>query len=398
MKKSKIVLRILACVVVMTLVFSQVNLPVAKKVDAAKSVSDMKKEYNQLEQKAADLQKKVTASKNKITKTQEDIKNIESSIETTEKQIDLLNTQIISLDKEISELEGQISEIEEQIKENYGQFKLRLRAMYMAGSVSDLDVLLGAQNMEEYLTRKELVRSVARHDKALLESIEEALAQVQKKSKEIEQKKNDASDYKAAAEKKQALLQSQMNENKDLISQLEETMESDKEALEAANKAKEKQEAEIAAAIRAAQNNQGGGGSGSSSYVGVSEKGFIWPVAGSSYVISGWGYRAQFGKFHYGLDITGGNIYGRNVLAAKSGKVIVSGWSNIGYGNYVVLQHSNGQSTVYGHCSALTCSVGDVVKQGDVIAKVGSTGWSTGAHLHFEIRVNGEKVNPAAYF
>lgn len=398
MNKTKIVLRIICCVFALVIAFSQVDLPVAEKVDAAKSVSELKNEYNKLEEKAADLQNKVNASKNKINKTEEDIENIKESIETTKDQIDLLNSQIINLDKEIETLETQITEIETEIQENYEQFKLRIRAIYMAGEVSDLDVLLGSQNMEEYLTLRELMRSVANHDKALLESIEDSLTEVQKKSKEVEQKKTDAADYKAAAEKKHTLLQSQFKENQELIEELEETMEADKEALEAANRAKEKQEAEIEAAIRRAEAAASGGGNSSSSFQGVSEKGFIWPVAGSSYVSSGWGYRAAFGKFHYGLDITGGNIYGRNVLAAKSGKVIVSGWSNIGYGNYVVIQHSDGQSTVYGHCASLTCSVGDVVSQGDVIAKVGSTGWSTGPHLHFEIRVNGEKVNPAAYF
>jgi murein DD-endopeptidase MepM/ murein hydrolase activator NlpD len=366
------------------------------KVAAKQSISDMKKEYNALEEKAKALQDKVKASKNKINKTEQEIEDIKDSINVTKDQIELLNNKINDLDEEIEELEQEIKLIEESIEANYGQFKKRLRAMYMAGNLSDLEILLGAKNLGDYLTKEQLVKSVATHDKELLESIKDSLAAVQKKSKEVEDKKNETADLKDAAERKTKYLKQQYTENKELVEDLEKTMAEDKEALAEANKAKEKQEAAINAAIAAAARAAANGEAGA--YQGVSSKGFMWPVVGSSYVSSGYGYRPAFGKFHYGLDITGGNIYGRSVVASKSGLVLISGWTNIGYGNYVVLDNGGGVTTIYGHCSSLCCKAGQVVKQGDVIAKVGSTGWSTGPHLHFEIKINGQNVNPAAYF
>ena len=125
-----------------------------------------------------------------------------------------------------------------------------------------------------------------------------------------------------------------------------------------------------------------------------------YPVGGSTYISSGYGNRSASisgWSFHGGIDIAGGGIYGRPVYASRGGTVIAAVWSNSGYGNYVIIDHGDGYASLYGHCSSLAVSTGQTVSKGQHIANVGSTGNSTGPHLHFEIRKNGVKVNPANY-
>ena len=123
-------------------------------------------------------------------------------------------------------------------------------------------------------------------------------------------------------------------------------------------------------------------------------------MGGGTYISSGYGNRSASisgWSFHGGIDIAGGGIYGRPVYASRGGTVIAANWGNTGYGNYVIIDHGDGYASLYGHCSNLCVSTGQTVSKGQQIANVGSTGNSTGPHLHFEIRKNGVKVNPSNY-
>jgi murein DD-endopeptidase MepM/ murein hydrolase activator NlpD len=127
----------------------------------------------------------------------------------------------------------------------------------------------------------------------------------------------------------------------------------------------------------------------------------LWPaVKGSTYISCDYGWRFSGTDFHTGIDLTGGGIYGQPILAAASGTVIYSQTTYTagkGYGIYLMIDHGSGISTLYGHCSALAVTTGDTVTRGQVIAYVGSTGWSTGPHLHFEVRINGTYTSPWPY-
>lgn len=133
----------------------------------------------------------------------------------------------------------------------------------------------------------------------------------------------------------------------------------------------------------------------SSDYTTGSSGSFIWPLPHTHNLTSYFEWR--WGRMHNGIDIAGGDDYGQPIIAADSGTVTWSGNDGGGYGNYVVIDHGNGYTTIYGHASELNCSTGDYVSQGQTIAFVGSTGNSTGPHLHFEIRVNDEPVDPLGY-
>ena len=132
---------------------------------------------------------------------------------------------------------------------------------------------------------------------------------------------------------------------------------------------------------------------------------FLWPLPGYTHITSNYGDQREYyanGSWHVdvhtGTDISGSGVYGKPIVAANSGKVYAATWSNYGYGNYVIIDHGGGRSTLYGHCSSLAVQQGQDVNQGDVIAYVGSTGNSTGPHLHFEVRINGSPVNAMQYF
>ena len=122
---------------------------------------------------------------------------------------------------------------------------------------------------------------------------------------------------------------------------------------------------------------------------------FIWPLPHTHELTSLFEWR--WGRMHNGIDIAGGDDYGQPIIASDSGTVTWSGNDGGGYGNYVVIDHGNGYTTIYGHASELACSTGDYVNQGDVIAYVGSTGNSTGPHLHFEIRENDDPIDPLGF-
>ena len=172
-------------------------------------------------------------------------------------------------------------------------------------------------------------------------------------------------------------------------------MQKKEKAALAAEKANE--EATKKAAVKTTSSSSNGS-STTKNYSGNGK--FLWPVPSSSYISSPWGYRIHpiYGtkKLHAGIDIAASS--GSNIVAAESGTVILSSWGyNGGYGNYIIVSHGNGYTTRYAHCSNLYVKVGETVSRGQVIAAVGSTGASTGPHCHFEVRINGESVNPVNY-
>lgn len=128
---------------------------------------------------------------------------------------------------------------------------------------------------------------------------------------------------------------------------------------------------------------------------GYSAGSFTWPVPYTTYISSGFGSR--WGTFHYGIDITDSGVHGQDIVASDGGTVTWAGYDNSGYGYYVIIDHGNGYETLYGHCSELYVSDGQEVAQGELIAAVGSTGDSTGAHLHFEISCGGERLDPESF-
>jgi murein DD-endopeptidase MepM/ murein hydrolase activator NlpD len=272
----------------------------------------------------------------------------------------------------------------------------RLVAIYVAGEPSVLEFVLGASSLDDVLNRVDYMARIARADKRIAREVADAkasMAEARLRTKELRKKVSSAAAVIGARA-------AQVRETRDALvgarNSLAETKQNRLVALSELS-AKERAEAEemdalrassaqLAVQIRAAQARSSGG----SADVTPSSAGLVWPVSGP--VTSPFGWR--WGRMHEGIDIGVG--YGTPIRAAASGTIIYCGWEG-GYGNLVVIDHGGSLATAYGHQSSIAVSCGQSVSQGQVIGYVGCTGHCFGPHLHFEVRINGNPVDPLGY-
>lgn len=359
-------------------------------------IDKIKEQYKELEKQQKELKESLNKTAQEKKQTAEYQKQLEQQISVLDQQIGILNDQIQELNNQILAKQNLIEIKKVEIKENYEKFKVRLRAMYMNNDTSVLNTLLGSNSFSDFLSRTETLKRISEHDKELVDllnkekkDLEDAVAAVEASKKELEVSK-------AQLGEKQSEFNTAYSQTASVISQLselEKQFNGDKSKIEAQMK---KSEEDIDRLL--AQN--------SGSDVIYTGEGFVWPVPGYNVISSGFDYRPSPGAgipggFHKGIDIPAPR--GTNVIASSGGKVISgnaqhSGASDPGgYGKYVVIDHGGGYMSLYGHNSAILAQPGQRVKQGDVIAKIGSTGGSTGNHVHFEVRVNNVPQNPLNY-
>lgn len=347
-------------------------------------LTDMKSELSDINADIAALEKKIKEGKAEANALASEIKKVEKKVYNAQLQINALRNKINDTKAKIKDSLEELDYMERQMDAQNKDLGERLRAMYKNGDISMLSVLLGSSSMSDLLTNIELAKRIYNSDEDLLKSMESDYSA-------ILEKKQLLSNYKEELVAEQAALQ----ENKNALDKAEAELEKQKKGVENNNAQLEKQidalndEADkITAEILKLQSS--GDYSG-----GV----MCWPSRASTKVTSPFGNRLhpilKKYKMHTGIDI--GAKSGTDILAANSGKVIASAYNAGGYGYYIMVDHGGGIVTLYAHASKLLVSKGDVVARGQVIAHVGSTGMSTGAHLHFEVRINGNYVNPLEY-
>ncbi len=359
--------------------------------DAAnrQKLEELQNQSAELEEQRKQIQSQINSAKTQ-KEQQVAIKNtLDSKIDNTVAQISVLDQKIIVLKEEISLTEEHVEELQQTIAENFQLFLQRVRASYMYGDIQPMSVVLGADNYYDSLVAAKTIESVANHDNELIESLTNDKQEVEEALAQLEVDKKDLEDSVAQLEEEKASLESDLAATEDKIqniSQLEKEFLAD---LAANQKKSQELQAEMNAIF--AQINSTG------EYVGGV---MMWPVPGFSTISSYYGWRWNNSDFHTGIDITGSGVNGATIVAANSGTVAKVNTSYVpgkGYGIYVIIDHGGGTVSLYGHCSAVLVSEGQTVAKGTPIAKVGSTGWSTGPHLHFEIRENGQHVNPLSY-
>lgn len=361
----------------------------------------------------------------KIEETNSEIAGVKSQMSTALNQINNYNSQIGSFENEISDLTTQINDltaqitekqasIDEQIEKYNAQQELlnkRLVAMYESGSTSYLDMLLSSDSIADFISKYYIIEQLAEYDTELLNNIEQTRLQIESEKTELENSKAEVETSKTALEAKKNSLTILVNEKNALVGTLSaeekvledelEQIEQDKREIQAklaAIAAKEEAERRRAAAASAAMN---GGTATVIEPSSPSTSGYICPIPGKSKANITTGYHGYAG--HTGVDFACGS--GTSIVAAKAGTVVIStalrsssgGYRS--YGEYIVISHGDGTSTLYAHMlpGSRTVSEGAQVSQGQVIGQVGSTGNSTGPHLHFEVRVSGRCVNPTSY-
>ena len=355
----------------------------------AATLSSLESQYDKLENQLKDIKDKISNAQD--SKEQELLtqKNLDQQIAITSEQITNLNDQIELLKSEIAQKEQEIIDKQQDIDDNFDLFLKRMRAMYIAGDSSTLEVLLGAESFGDFLTRADVVTRVAEHDRELIAQLKTDKEDIESAKASIESDKAKVEANQAAYSTKQADLQSQMGESQEAYEMLLKMEQEYKAKKEQIDKDMEQVQAEIDEIYR--QNLSVG------SYYGGE---MTWPVIGSYYISSYYGWRPTFGDFHTGVDITGNSAFGKSVVAANGGKVIYTQNTYVagkGYGKYIIIDHGGNISTLYAHLNEIDVSVGQTVSKGQVIGKVGTTGWSTGPHLHFEVRISGAHTDPLPY-
>lgn len=382
----------------MAVVLAMVSMPA--QVMANSSLDKLQQKQSSLKKQQNQTAAKLKQLKQDKAKQQEYKSTLDTQVQNVQSQIDTLNEQITALDSDIRQKETQISEKQKNIDTNVQQLKQRIKAIYLLGEASQLEVVLGAQDVMDFLDKAELVRSISQHDNEVIETLKTDMASIKTQKQQIETNRQNAAVARKDMDVKNQELAGLLTESSRVLSELsanvvETNSENNRIAAERKkvdasidqwykeyyanlNKNKDKN-----------KNNQASGGY-------VSKGQFTWPVPGYTKITSYWGD----GRGHKGLDIAGSGIYGKPIVAADSGRVIQavhSGWGG-GYGLCAYIDHGGGYSTRYGHASKIIVNTGDVVKKGQVIGYVGSTGDSSGPHLHFEIRVNGVAKNPMGWF
>lgn len=389
----------LACVLAISLVLPGTALAVTNQdvKDAKNAAASIEEEKKKAEQTLAGLEslKADTAAY---------VRELDASLEKTAQEISNLQDQIGTKEGEIAVTKEELESARQTEEQQYEAMKLRIQYMYEKGDTNYIDMLLEAKSFSDMLNKAEYISQISEYDRKQLDAYVATKNQIAEKEAVLEEEHTQLLTLEKQAEAKHAsvetLLAGKQQELKNYESKIAsaENQINEYEKDLAAQEAKIKQiEAEIKRQEEEARKKAEAAGQ-TYKTASLGDIKFIWPCPSSSRITSGFGGRSSpiegASSNHKGIDI--GASTGSNILAAASGTVTISTYS-ASAGNYVMISHGGGVSTVYMHCSSRLVSAGDKVSQGDVIAKVGSTGYSTGPHLHFEIRNNGSYVDPSKY-
>jgi murein DD-endopeptidase MepM/ murein hydrolase activator NlpD len=351
-----------------------------------------KSSMNELEDKKDNLQQNIKNNKGKVKNLESNIKDINGNIDAIENKIlavansiDTYETQLTQKQVEIKKTKEDLEKVKEEEEQYLKIAKERIKVMYEYGNTGYLEVLFNSDNLYDFFYRAEYVNKIMEYDEGIFTVLEDIRETTEGKEQKLIKEEAAIEHLKAEADLKKG-------EMEDLVvakTVEKKKIESNKESLLKEIKRLEREQAKVDAEIKNLM--------GKNNLVYSGGK-FMWPLPGWYRISSDYGYRyhpiTNSRHLHGGIDIPAS--YGTNVLAGANGKVIIAKY-NRSYGNYIVIDHGSGYSTVYAHNSKLLVKVGDTVTKGSPISKVGSTGSSTGNHLHFEVRINNKRVNPIGY-
>lgn len=354
--------------------------------DSFATSQELQKYQDQLKKLQEDL-KRIDAQQRALTTNQKTvvqrIGTIENNIKSVEEDIEKISGDITATEATLVTTTQELAQAETQISEKKETLYKRIRVMYKTGHVGYLEVLLGSSNFEDMLSRVDMLQKIYEHDTTLLEQMQQQRDLVEEKKLSLEQQKA------ALLSMKQNLSAKQTTLSRDLIrlDTEQQNLKKDLKALEAQeDKLNEdaKKMTKIIASLKTSEKFVGGK--------------MMWPTPGHTRITSYFGNRLhpvyKTYKMHTGIDISAPS--GANIVAALEGTVIYSDWFG-GYGKVIMVDHGGGIVTLYAHCSTLVAKTGQKVTKGQTVAKVGTTGVSTGAHLHFEVRQNGKYIDPVPW-
>jgi murein DD-endopeptidase MepM/ murein hydrolase activator NlpD len=376
-----------------------------KKSKIQSQINEAEKELEKLSSQKKETQEYIAALDKKIQLKQDQIDVLQEDADELQSEIDTVESNIKKTEQEIEKTQDEIDQKQVEFDKTFDEYCQRLRAMYVSGHASNLEVLLTSSDISSILTRSQMIKSVSKQDSEILDSLMTQMEEIEKEKADLEQKRTELSEDKtklesdkkeltdniATIKESKAELADEVSECNALIKKLSNQSAEYQESIDENESQLAKVESQIKAAYAAASKGTGSisGSTGNGTHSGT----LGYPT---SYTSISAGYpNYSSGRYHGGVDFPCPS--GTSVCAAASGTVIVAKNLNYSYGHYLIIDHGNGLSTLYAHNTTLLVSVGDTVSKGQVIAKSGSTGNSTGPHCHFEVRVNGTRVNPMNY-
>ena len=409
-KKRKLFISILAVIMVVVLVL---GLMVSVLGSAAMAVSQA--EIDALKDKRSAIREEKDKLQGQIDELEAEQSSVLDKKAALDIQNELARQEIELIDEQLSIyaglLENKAKELEaakEKENEQTDAYRSRIRAMEENNTLTYLAILFDADNFVDFLTRLHDINDILKYDKTLEENYIEARQEVEAVQAEFEDIQAEQEAAQADMTEKKAELEKQIAEACEMIAKLDEDIEKYKAEYTVNEEAEAELDAELNKLIAQQEKERAAAAAAAAAAAGTTVStpstatpgtaGLIWPTT-STYVSSPYGWRLhpiwKTQKFHAGVDISVG--YGQPIYAAASGTVTVATLSS-SYGNYIMINHGNGLYTLYAHMSSMAVSAGASVSQGQVIGYVGSTGWSTGPHLHYEVRVNGSTTNPMSYY
>ncbi|MBQ3331461.1 MAG: peptidoglycan DD-metalloendopeptidase family protein [Ruminococcus sp.] len=393
---------------------------------AAATISELEARQAELEAQQAEYQQRLNDSNAAVSEQQQEVDALVGQVQSVTEEIQVCYQKIEIYDDRIAEKQTAIDAANDEIEANMDVLRQRIKTIYISGDVSALEIVLGAKDFSDFLDKLQLVQYVSNHDEELINGIKEQLDAISEEKAALEADKADLEAEQTTLTEKQNELNTLLEENKETLASLQSEAadaemqlnlsEEELSGLSAEIQEYYRAQREALAAQQAEQSSDDddddddddNGGSSSINYSASpsveTDGSWTWPVPGNYCITSQYGEGRSY-ETHNALDI--GTYIGEPIYAANSGTVVSSNnscphtnsggnWCNCGggYGNFVWILHDNGYETIYGHMIQTTVSSGQHVSNGQLIGYAGSSGWSTGCHLHFELRIGGVKSNP----
>lgn len=347
------------------------------------------KELEQIERRQTELQNQLNRNASNRKKVQAELARIETDLAKLKKEMSYLQSRLKATEKQVAQVEGELDKLQDRLGKRMDLINARLQAMAEDGPVAYLEVLLQARNFTDFIERVDLLGEIVRRDSEIYQEVVSIKAQVEERKADLEQRKEQIAELQEKTQAKKSQIEVKAAERSRVLANLQ----TEKERLEREEDELEKISDRIAKEIAEYQKKLG--------IKQVYNK-FDYPISPPIRITSSFGMRLhpilKKKKMHNGVDF--GKPAGSPMKASENGVVMFAGplpTKTTGYGLTVIIDHGGGVTTLYAHNQSIRVKVGDRVEKGDVIAYVGSTGYSTGPHAHFEIRINGQPVDPMKY-
>ena len=361
---------------------------------------DLTNQMSTVQQKMSEQSAKQSDAETVIASVSEQLRVIDAELTQATNELNAIQAERVKVDNNITENERLLAEAQKRLEARESVFYKRVRDIYINGRLSYIDVIIGAKDFNDFANRVEILKRIIDADITLINDIKTEREEITMRKQALEAARAKLVELENAARDKQKVIEQKRAERNvvleraqnDRATAMQAIAELEASSAQISQMLKQRQAERAAAAAAAAQS---GGATSDAGYVQGTGQ-LSWPVNGV--ITSPYGYRTHpiFGTtiYHSGIDI--GADYGTPVHAADRGTIVYADWMS-GYGNTIIIDHGNGMSTLYGHNESLAVSEGQTISKGQVVAYVGSTGNSTGPHCHFEVRINGDPVDPMGY-